>query len=152
MSNPRLHLRSRSFTGRRKDGMLVGVFYQDRLQDARFRSFVLGTDVVQVQIGIQHQNLQYNLFVSRGNESVEFDVYRSCSGEASVDEPIFVQLVQFLKILERHTTLLRAGTFHHPFVHHFRARSQVNCGYSSTLLIKKYAAIVCYLPIKSAWI
>lgn len=92
------------------------------------------------------------MFESWEKESEEFDFYRRCSGEASVDEPIFVKLVQFLKILERHTTLLRAGTLHHPFVHHFRTRSQVNCGYNSTLLIKKCSTMFCYLPIKSAWI
>lgn len=92
------------------------------------------------------------MFESWEKESEEFDFYRRCSGEASVDEPIFVKLVQFLKILERHTTFLRAGTLHHPFVHHFRTRSQVNCGYNSTLLIKKCSTMFCYLPIKSAWI
>lgn len=92
---------------RRHQQLLVGVLDQHRPQDAALRARVLGADLVQTEVGVQHQD-------------------RRRPQPVAVDQPVLVQLVQLAQIVERHAVLLGAGARLHARVHSLGRGAQVH--------------------------
>lgn len=56
-------------------------------------------------------------------------IYRSWSMFASVNEPIFMQIVQLFQVIQANRIFFWASTCLHSFVHNFGRRSQIHCKY-----------------------
>lgn len=86
---------------------LIGVLDHDRLQNAKLRADILFGDILQVQVGVEHQHLPGSV-------------------ELPVNQPVLMKIVEVLQVFERNARFLIASSFLNPIVGDLRAGAQVD--------------------------
>jgi len=99
----------------------------DGVENAGLRALVLGANVFQIQICIEDKDLgEKQIKWLAGIRSLSVDSYLARLRTSVVYQPVLVQFVELLEILERHTALLGASSLADALVRHLRRGAQVD--------------------------